>query len=453
MTKPNFLFLTIDTLRTDRLGCYGQPRPLTPHIDRLAEKGIRFSQAVTGGSWTQAAFPVMLTSTYASMHGGCMGPLSPGRPSPVSTLSESGYITGGFSTNPLLSKAYAYDRGFDYFADLVPSEQDPWLRKVKGGHALLKAPLTHRFGRRLGKRTRPAKVYASGGELTDQICEWIDGVEEPFFAWAHYMDVHWPYHIEDELEQPAEIAQAWRDLVHLHEVNWAGGAINEDHRQHYIQLYERALVYLDAQIGRLLDFLDESGKGENTVIILVADHGEEFLEHKRWGHWENNLHDEILLVPLLIQVPGKPERSVVSRQVRTLDLMPTVLDLCGITPEPALEGESLLPLWNGWEDHYRGDVSVSEMWREHWHIIAVRTESFKYIWDSRQPDQPILYDLQKDPEELQDVSDRFPEVIADLHPYVRDTLEKMDKTSTVGGLLPEPDAAMRSRLRDLGYIE
>ena len=106
--------LSIDTLRADRLGCYGCPRPLTPHLDKLAAGGIRFEQAITGGSWTQAAFPVMLTSTYASMHGGCLGPLSPARPSPIEALASNGYMTGAFVTSPLLGKAYGYQRGFQW---------------------------------------------------------------------------------------------------------------------------------------------------------------------------------------------------------------------------------------------------------------------------------------------------------------------------------------------------
>ena len=106
MNKPNVILLTIDTLRANMLHCYGHKKPLTPNLDRLAASGLRFEQAITGGSWTQAAFPVMLTSSYAAMYGGCLGQLSPERPSPIEALARNGYTTAGFSTNPHLSQGH-----------------------------------------------------------------------------------------------------------------------------------------------------------------------------------------------------------------------------------------------------------------------------------------------------------------------------------------------------------
>ena len=117
--RPNILLLTIDTLRRDMLGCYGYTRATTPKIDRLAESAIRFDQAITGGTWTQAACPVLLTSSYASMYGGRLGQLATERPSPVEVLARHGYATGAVSTNPHLSRATGYDRGFDFFQDLT----------------------------------------------------------------------------------------------------------------------------------------------------------------------------------------------------------------------------------------------------------------------------------------------------------------------------------------------
>jgi arylsulfatase len=138
LSKPNVILLTLDTLRQDRLGCYGFKPSLTPNIDRLADSSVRFNQAITGGSWTQAAFPVMLTSTYASMYGGCIGPLAAERPSPIEALSKHGYATAGFVTSPMLGQAFGYQRGFDHFADLTPGEKDPGLRAIKGGQSLLR---------------------------------------------------------------------------------------------------------------------------------------------------------------------------------------------------------------------------------------------------------------------------------------------------------------------------
>ncbi len=452
--RPNIILLTIDTLRLDRLGCYGNPRGLTPHLDRLAARGVRFTQAITGGSWTQAAFPVIMTSTYASMYGGCLGALAEERPSPITTLTTQGYRTAGFSTSPLLSRAYGYHRGFEAFLDLIPQEKDPLLRRLKGGQRLLRNPLTHQISNLLGQPSRPAKLYDSAAELTDAVCDWLDETGQPFFLWAHYMDVHWPYHLEETLTDPSEVAQAWRDLSHLHDANWNGAAVTADQRDHYIGLYETALKYTDAQIGRLLDYLEQKNLLDDTVIIALADHGEEFLEHGRWGHWEDNLYDEILRVPLLIALPDPPVKPVVARQVRTLDVMPTILELAGCTTLEALLGESMLPLWTGREQIYQNTVSVSEMWRDHWHIIAVRTPQFKYVWDSKRPNQPRLFDLQNDPKERQDVNAQYPEVVQQLHPHVAERLQQMENTKPEkAAKQPQLDEAVVQRLRGLGYVE
>jgi arylsulfatase A-like enzyme len=454
LNRPNVVLLTIDTLRLDRLGCYGFGSKLTPNIDQLASKSIIFTQAITGGSWTQAAFPVLLTSTRASMYGGCIGPLSQERPSPIERIAENGYATAGFTTNPLLGKTYGYQRGFHHFEDLVPGDQDPVLRKLKGGQTLLRSPLTHYFSQLFGIPSKPARVYSCAADLTDRICKWVKDKKEPYFVWVHYMDVHWPYHLEEDFQRPERIAQSWRDMSDLHQINWKGKRITDTQQKRFIELYERALRYLDKQVGRLLHFLQESDPDRENIVILVSDHGEEFLEHGRWGHWETNLHDEILKVPLIIHLPSRKDSQIVGQQVSTIDVMPTILDLCGIKEFSGLIGQSLVPLWSGEEDRYQDTVAISEMWRENRHIIAARTQNYKYIWDSRDPDLPELYDLIADPRELQNIRDQWPEIIKDFHVHVGNTLAQMSRTGQeVLSPSPDMDGAMVSRLRDLGYIE
>lgn len=453
-TKPNVLFLTIDTLRADRMGCYGHTRSTTPNLDRLASRGLRFEQAITGGSWTQAAFPVMMTSTYASMYGGCLGPLSSERPSLVGALAANGYRTAGFSTTPLLSKTYGYDRGFQHFSDIVPNESDPALRHVRGGQRLLRSPLTHALAGLFGQNMRPAKVYEPAHVLVDEVMAWMTDDKTPFFAWAHFMDVHWPYHLEEQLHTPVQIAQAWQDLVHLHEVNWQDGYITPQQRQHYIDLYEAAIVYTDQQIGRLLDYLDSTPFGDNTMIIVVADHGEEFLERGYWGHVEINLFDEILRVPLIIRLPQQRAGQVIGQQVRTLDVMPTVLDVTETAVPDGVEGISMAPLWNGRAAVYGQPLAISERWRDDCHVVAIRTERFKYIWDKDNPDKPQLFDLRSDPQEQRNVLDAFPETAADFNAHLQAHLIRVAQ-STPDGAINEPDLdeSVLSRLRDLGYVE
>lgn len=449
--------LTIDTLRADRLGCYGNESDLTPNLDRLAKKGIRFNQAISGGSWTQAAFPVLLTSTYASMYGGCLGPLAPGRPSPVEALAAQGYTTGGFSTSPLLSKTYGYDRGFQRFVDLEPGEEDPFLRKVKGGQRLLRYPQTHLLSRFVGVSTRPARVYVSAAELNQTVIQWLKEVQAPFFAWLHYMDIHWPYHLEERLVHPIDIAQAWQDLAHMHGMIYEGERISPAQQDYYIQLYERAVQYADSQVGYLLKNLKQLGLADNTIIIVVSDHGEGFGERQYWGHPEVNLYDEIIKVPLIIYLPGKAKEQVVDRQVRLLDLMPTVLDMCGFPHLKGMEGQSMAPIWNGDHTRYKGDIAISERWRDRGdvnHIVSIRSENFKFIWNDRLPQQPELFNIKNDPGEQRDIADNYEDVILRFQKLLRIHLEKIDQTKLANPVdEPNLDPQMISRLRDLGYIE
>jgi arylsulfatase len=452
-SKPNVLLLTIDTLRADMLSCYGYPSPITPNIDRLASGGIRFRQAITGGSWTQAAFPVIMTSTYASMHGGCLGPLSPARPSPIEAMANNGYTTVGFSTSPLVSKTYGYQRGFDNFIDLIPRERDPLLRRVKGGERLLGMPVTHYLASLVGKQIPPARLYVSAEKLVDTAGGWFKERSEPFFAWMHFMDIHWPYHLKETMTTPPDIARVWREMRHLHRVNWRGESINEAQRERYLDLYLRSVRYTDVQIGRLLHILESEGLMENTVIVLLSDHGEELLERGKWGHFETNLFDEILKVPLIIYQPGLKSGMVVENQVRLLDVMPTILEICQIPRPEGMEGVSLSPLWRSGESEYGVDYSISEMWRDIRHIVAVRSVLFKYIWDSRSPDQPALYNLQLDTKERNNIVQQFPEKAKFFQSIVDGHLRRVADSGDRGVAEPELEDAMVRRLRDLGYVE
>jgi arylsulfatase A-like enzyme len=456
MTNPNVILLTIDTLRADMIGSYGRRPDVTPNIDRLAATGIRFEQAITGGSWTQAAFPVLLTSSHAAMYGGCLGRLAPERPSPIAVLNQHGYSSAGFSTNPHLSRATGYDRGFSHFAELVPAETDPRLRRVRGGQRLLRNPLVHALLAPIGYRLRPARLYSPAAELTDRVCNWLDQVEGPFFLWAHYMDTHWPYHLEETLKYPREIAQAWQDLelMYRRSNDKHDKPISAQLRDRFIRLYEQSLHYLDGQIGRLLSHLAQRGHDANTIVILVADHGEEFLDHGRWGHWESNLYDEILRVPLIIRGPSAPAGLVIKKQVCTIDLMPTILDLCGVPSPSGLMGVSFVPVWKQPADDYAGGPALSEMRRDPWHRVAIRTESFKYIWDSKRPRQPDLYDLRADPAEKHNVSENHPQEVNQFQALVDAHLQRVADTEPGAPVAQaEMDEEVTRRLRDLGYVD
>jgi arylsulfatase A-like enzyme len=192
----------------------------------------------------------------------------------------------------------------------------------------------------------------------------------------------------------------------------------------------------------------------NTIVVIVSDHGEEFLEHGRWGHLEVNLFDEILKVPFIVYLPGLPASQVVQRQVRLLDLMPTILDLCDCPTPDGLQGTSLVPLWTHNVARNETEISISERLRLDWHIVAIRTEAFKYIWDNQKRDQPRLFDLRADPSERENVSNQYPDLVRQFQAKVDAHLDFIAERRPIHQVAePEHDNAVAQRLRDLGYIE
>ena len=188
--------------------------------------------------------------------------------------------------------------------------------------------------------------------------------------------------------------------------------------------------------------------------MAVSDHGEEFLDHGRWGHWESNLYDEIVLVPLLIRLPGQRNGRVVSQQVRTLDVMPTLLDLCGCPPPPGIQGESMVPLWQKDAGKYRAAAAFAEMHRPPWHRVALRTDTYKYIWDSKRPEQPDLYDLKTDPGETMSIIDQHPQLVQQFQTQVDAYLQLGLETEPAEAAPQlELDDATVDRLRALGYVD
>ena len=138
MNRPNIILLTIDTLRVDRLGCYGHNAQLTPNIDRLAQSGIRFDQAISGGSWTQAAFPVLLTSSYAAMYGGCLGRLAPERPRPLKPWPRMAIVPAAFPPTSISAAPPASTEVSFILLNWIPGEVDPPLRRIKAASAFCK---------------------------------------------------------------------------------------------------------------------------------------------------------------------------------------------------------------------------------------------------------------------------------------------------------------------------
>ena len=366
----------VDALRADRLGVAGYPRPLTPHLDRLAAEGVWFADAYSAATWTKPSIATLMTSLYPSEHGLVrLGGADPtGRfvteklPRASTTLAErfrdAGYQTMAVVNQVHLQKKLGFAQGFDRFE---------WRR---------------------------AKTALDFNEIFDDLLAERD--ERPLFAWIHYLDVHWPYNsrladevdlglgpamLEHEPPQGLEWVNAWQE-EHFDEAARAALEVRYDHE----------VAYVDAAIGELVEALRAGGRWRDTIVVVTADHGESFGAHGPLMHGHLPYEEE-LRVPLVLRLPDRPGRPVGARAtlVGLVDLTPTLLELAGvaITP-PAPRGRSLVPLIDG------ADEAVRPVFAQTGGAWSVRLGPFKLL--ALESGGYELYDLAADPGELHDLA-------------------------------------------------
>ncbi len=312
LETPNVVFVTIDTLRADHLGCYGYERPTSPFLDALAAKGTIFEDAVAAAAWTKPATGTILTGLYPSRHGALYHGSSLQLPEGHKTLAESfrdsDYVTAGFVTNPNLKKVFAFDRGFDFYFD-SPVEDTVTLASIRAssfGRALMKI-LRHQFN---------WKYENDVFQMNRHILTWLEANREnPFFLYLHYIDPHIPY------APPKEYRDRFaRDLRGL-------PLFNERKEKVGIDLYDAEIRYSDDGMKELVEGLEALGL-DDTIFVLTSDHGEEFFEHGVLGHGFS-LYQEVVHVPLIVRGPGVARGRRVAKPVQILDLAATVLELAG----------------------------------------------------------------------------------------------------------------------------
>lgn len=434
----NVLLITIDCLRPDHMGVYGYDRPTTPHLDELAGEGVRFTQVISQGPCTRVSFAAVLSSTYPGMFGGFLR-LSPQRRVLAEMLREAGYRTVAFGSNPYLSPVYGYDKGFElYDHNLVP-----WIQPHQ--HRLL-VHLNRFFI--VARRLLP---YLPAKALTTRAVRFLHRhrAGRPWFLWLHYMDVHDPYRPPrrhavrfQRGERPGLSYRAlWQKALSKPQ------EIGEDERRHLIDLYDAEINFADEQIGRLLMHLRRPDLLDSTLLIVTADHGEEFGEHGQFSH-RFKLYDELLRVPLLIRLPaGQSASQVVTAQVRLLDLVPTILDVLDLGGGP-FEGASLLPLIRGQNEVSRAAISETH---PETGLYAIRQADWKLILNVH-TDAVELYDLRQDPRETTNCANIAPLIASELEAQLRNHLERIG-----AGPAAQPETGVDhltlERLRALGYVE
>jgi len=394
---PNILLVSVDSLRRDHVHCYGYSRETTPVIDRLASEGVRFETVVAPTSWTLPSHITLLTALPPEVHGVIQSwmQLRGGSIALAEVLWARGYTTAGVVSGPFLRAEYGFARGFDYFDDYTA---------VASSH-----DLSHR------NITSPI--------LFTLVQDWLQGWDasgrrRPFFLFLHMWDVHYDYTPPSPYDR-------------LFDPDYAGTITGEDFErsphiypqmdprdiEHLVALYDGEIRYTDHYIGEILALLADLGVEDDTIVLLTSDHGDEFFEHGNKGH-RKALYDETLLVPLVIRYPERiTPGTVVPRQVRLMDIAPTLLSLASIAPLPDFGGvekhsRDLTPLLRGENAHLGALPAYGDLHAE-W--ASLRTEQSKLIMSLSDPAIYLLYDLSTDPGEQ---TNMIP-----AHPFLAEELE------------------------------
>jgi arylsulfatase A-like enzyme len=449
----SILLVTVDSLRADHLSCYGYERETTPFLDGIAEDGHVFEQAFAHAPTTRKSFPAILTSSYPLMYGGYER-ISEHRTLISEVLSEEGYETAGFHSNPYLSAEFGYGRGFDSFHDsqtgpsvfarireYVSKNLDPEGRFFQFLKRSFETTEKH-AGLEVGS------AYVDAAVLTDMAIDWLETTSagEPSFLWVHYMDVHHPYLPDKNLQRDfRDSPVSERRAVQLRRkmLNDPDG-VTEAERQTLIDLYDAEISYTDHHIKRLVEAATEQWSDE-FVFAATADHGEEFYEHGRYSH--NTFYDEGIHVPLIIHDSQSNGRY--KDVVGLIDLSPTLAEYAGAEQPENFYGHCLQRLISDskWpRDHVignSGEVEVTE--REFFY----RDNRWKYL---RVDDREQLHDLDVDPHEQSNVIKDHLETCDSIRSVIDEHNHLLERTRQELSQV-DMDDDVRERLQLLGYKE
>jgi len=393
--RPNVILMLVDALRADRLSLYGYARPTSREIDRLASNATVFENCIAQASWTLPSVATIFTSLYPTAHGvvrrvvpGSSGGLSPSVETLAECFQKAGYRTYGITANKIAVPNFGICKGFDEFYAYPPLEVTAANKRL----------------------------YHNAAEINERALGWLASHrEEPFFLYLHYMDVHGPYEPPDEFR--------------------TFGTSKSD-------LYDAQIPYFSREFGLFFEKLEKAGIAQNTILVLISDHGEQLLEHAGLEHG-SSLYLEETHVPLVIWMPGGNRGRRVAEQVGLIDVPVTLLAAAGLPALQNASGRSLLPALTGRTidqapafselDTLRGPLGPDQ------HLVALTAGRYRLIvqnpasegyhlmiaqdqTSSRPATRVELYDLSKDPAEQNNLADVDPDVAAAMLGEIRQFL-------------------------------
>jgi len=407
--SPNVLVIVVDTLRADHLSPYGYTRDTSPFLTQLAKQGVLFENAISPSSWTLPSHASMLTGRYPEEIGvrTDADALSGQWPTLGGAMAKRGYRSGAFSANFLFfSRDHGFFHGFSRFEGY---EQGlvTILKRVPASRLIL-ADLSHNLPESLGRKLN-VRNAVSAETINQNALSWIGSGNRPFFVVLNYMDVHEPnLPPEPYLHTFTRNPLAWdRGVDFGDDCAWAEiGNRCDSERQQFLDVYDGAIRYVDDSVRHLMSQLSERHLLENTIVLITADHGQEFGEHGIYGHGKSLYRREIQ-VPLIVWKPGLVPSAVrIPTPVSTMEIPATILNLIAESDKPTMPGQTLASLWRSVQAASNWPDPISELARLHWRtknapnydapIRSIVTPEWHFL---HQQDNDMLFDWKNDPEE------------------------------------------------------
>jgi len=310
----NVVLIIVDTLAARHLGVYGAANSPSPNIDSFARSSTVFEKAYSPSSWTKPAVASIFTGVMPSVHDvrSIDIDLNEDHPTLATRLKNIKIQSAGFISHTFISPEMGYGQGFDRYETL------PFRGNVHD--------------------------VVSSKKITDLGIDWlkenVTTSKKPFFLFLHYFDPHNNYQHHESFDRSSWYNGEIKPGMDIRDIRNRIPEMNDDDIKYIRDLYDEEIAFTDEQIGRFLKFLKDMNLSDRTLVVLTADHGEEFLNHGAIGH-SRTLYDELIHVPLIVRLPAKGQARRVEANVTTLDILPTVMDLFGIDKDPQLQGVSL----------------------------------------------------------------------------------------------------------------
>ncbi len=390
--KPNILLISLDTVRADHLGCYGYDRHTTPALDALSKQGVLFKKHIASSSWTLPSHATLFTGLYPPTHRAetLDHMMAPKLPTMAQLIDSLGYKTAAFVSSGYLGPAFGLHRGFNRFYSLKD-------------------------------------VLNKGTEtITDKGLEWLKevGVKEketskPFFLFLHYLDAHTPYDPPEPFRD-FYYDENWKTEGNAGDESVAYAELKEKTPQFKIKRANRMKAFYDGEIARIdrgveqiIDFLKERDVFQNTLMIITSDHGEEFIDHGSFDHGQT-LYSEQIDVPLLVIWPDEIEGGRIDGSLtRSVDILPTVLDLIDAPPYPVVHGRSLKKNMHG-RNKEQARMAVADLKRKKFDMTSLSDGRYKYIVQSGEESDELLFDIQSDPAERNNVVEEKGDIVEEF---------------------------------------